>query len=89
MSAGWLDGESETFNTMNKSKSARAKGHLLPPEETRIKDSEVYRSNTSKEWKIRRLVLTKDEILVGLAGQEKIIEKIPLVSLKSILPTEP
>ncbi len=66
---------------MHKSRSVRAKGHHLPSEEMRIKDSEVFRSNSSKEWKIRRLVLTMDDVLVGLAGQDRIIEKIPLVSI--------
>jgi hypothetical protein len=80
-SAAWIDNQMEVFHSMNKSKKKRSKGHELPSEEMRIKDSEVFRSNSSKAWKIRRLVLTKDDILVGLAGQEKVIEKIPLVSI--------
>ena len=44
-----------------------------------IKDSEVFRSKSSKACKNRRLLLTSDDLLEGLSGQETIIEKIPLV----------
>ena len=83
----WKDDEtSEFISNMHKTRSVRARGYQFPPEEMRIKDSEVLRSNTSKEWKDRRLVLTKDDLLEGLSGQEKIIEKIQLVRLKPFFP---
>ena len=73
-------------DNMHKNGSTRVRGYHFPTEELRIKDSEVLRSNSSKQWKNRRLVLTKDDLLEGLSGQEKITEKIPLVSIKNHIP---
>ena len=74
------------YDNSNTNRSMRTRSFQLPPEDERIKDSVVFRSNSSKEWKNRRLVLTKNDLFEGLAGQDTIIEKIPLVSLKSHSP---
>ena len=53
---------------------------MLPEASDRLRDELVWRLNSSKEWKQRRLVLCKEELLVALDHEDKVIDRIPLVS---------
>ena len=59
----------------------RAKEMPIPGESQRIHEKIVWRLNSNKDWKKRTLILTKEDLLVGLDGHKFVIEKIPLVTI--------
>jgi hypothetical protein len=57
----------------------RAKDLRMPDEAIRMHERVVWRLNSNKDWKKRILVLTKEDLLIGLEGHDFAIDKIPLV----------
>jgi hypothetical protein len=51
----------------------------MPDEAIRMHERVVWRLNSNKDWKKRILVLTKEDLLIGLEGHDFAIDKIPLV----------
>lgn len=56
----------------------------MPDESLQVHHKRVWRLNSSRDWKKRILILTKEDLLVGLEGHDFVIEKIPLVNLSLI-----
>ncbi len=59
----------------------RRKEAPLPAKELRIHQRYVLRLNSYQHWQKRILILTKDDLLVGIEGHDFVIERIPLVIL--------
>ena len=69
-------------------KRSRTKEEPLPDDGLRIHQNSVLRLNSYQHWKKRLLVLTKQDLLVGIEGHDFVVEKIPLVSDPSVLTNE-
>jgi len=62
----------------------RRKEAPLPAKELRIHQRYVLRLNSYQHWQKRILILTKDDLLVGIEGHDFVIERIPLNEVSAV-----
>ena len=53
---------------------------VLPDASHRTKDEVVLKLNLNTEWQLRRLILSKDKLMIANPGQSTVTDQIPLVS---------
>ena len=49
------------------------------------RDEIVLKLNSNAEWQLRRVVISKDRLLIGLTGHDAVTDEIPLVFKSKII----
>ena len=57
----------------------KARDTQIPEDSLVIHRKNVWRLTSNNDWKERILMLTKEDLLVGLEGHDFVVEQIPLV----------